>query len=498
MLLENKNNSINAYINAKKLSKKIYINYLDTEIINILNKYNNNICLACSGGVDSLALLLITFFYFKNLRKKLKILYFKHNYRENDYLELDLVSMYAKSLNLQLIIGEAKKNFHKVSEESLRKERHAFFKDSLYKLKSKYLLTGHHFNDVAETFLMRFSRGSGINGLLCPNSISKQYYKDKQFFYLRPMINIEKNIIIKSMKESNIFWINDETNYTNKFYRNFIRNKIIKKWNNFLGDKYNLLKNIKNSYYLLKEDQQYLNNIVENIFKNKNNYNYINLNNISIDKAILRRIIYKLLNYNNITVNLSKKLCDLIISNIIIKKNFIININKNFKISYLKEKNDIFIVKETKKNFHKVFLFEIYENMKINIQDKIFLTMEVKIANKKLINKIISGYFSNKKFGFIDYDKIGKSKNFIIRNWNNGDFYNPLGMKGTKKIQDIFTDKKIDRIKRHNLPIICYKEFSNTIVWCPYLPISEKFKVDIQTKKIIRFNYIDAEENKNE
>ena len=39
---------------------------------------------------------------------------------------------------------------------------------------------------------------------------------------------------------------------------------------------------------------------------------------------------------------------------------------------------------------------------------------------------------------------------------NNGDHYNPLGMKGTKKIQDLFTDKKIDRIKRHNLPIIYY------------------------------------------
>jgi len=121
--------------------------------------------------------------------------------------------------------------------------------------------------------------------------------------------------------------------------------------------------------------------------------------------------------------------------------------------------------------------------------------MKVEVANKKLINQILSGYFSEKKFAFIDYDKIGTLKKFIIRNWNNGDHYNPLGMKGTKKIQDLFTDKKIDRIKRHNLPIIYYnnKQFFNTIVWCPYLPISEKFKIDTKTKKIIRFNYIDTE-----
>ena len=56
-----------------------------------------------------------------------------------------------------------------------------------------------------------------------------------------------------------------------------------------------------------------------------------------------------------------------------------------------------------------------------------------------------------------------------------GDRFQPLGMKGHKKLQDIFTDKKIPKRDRSNIPIITCDE---TIVWIPGYSIANGWKVN--------------------
>ena len=84
-------------------------------------------------------------------------------------------------------------------------------------------MLGHHSNDVAETFLLRLFRGTGVDGLESLNV--KRGVGDG--YLVRPLINLTKEDIMMYLKENNISYIKDESNDEQEQDRNYIRNNII-------------------------------------------------------------------------------------------------------------------------------------------------------------------------------------------------------------------------------------------------------------------------------
>ena len=84
----------------------------------------------------------------------------------------------------------------------------------------------------------------------------------------------------------------------------------------------------------------------------------------------------------------------------------------------------------------------------------------------------------------MDYDKI--KEKLIIRKRRNGDKMTPLGMKGSKKIKDIFMDLKIPVEKRDTVPILC---FDNEVAWIVEHKVSDRFKITKETKNIIKITF---------
>jgi tRNA(Ile)-lysidine synthase len=74
-----------------------------------------------------------------------------------------------------------------------------------------------------------------------------------------------------------------------------------------------------------------------------------------------------------------------------------------------------------------------------------------------------------------------------VRRWQQGDCYQPLGAPGRRKLQDMFTDRKIPAHQRKTLPIICTK--ADEILWCPGLPPAQVFKINGSTRDAIRLTY---------
>lgn len=70
----------------------------------------------------------------------------------------------------------------------------------------------------------------------------------------------------------------------------------------------------------------------------------------------------------------------------------------------------------------------------------------------------------------------------VLRPWKPGDRFQPLGLPGTKKLQDFFTDSKIPRAERHLVPILCDRE---KICWVVGRRLDDRVKVTSQTKEII-------------
>ncbi len=117
-----------------------------------------------------------------------------------------------------------KLNFKNVEgnvEEKARKERYDIFRKHM---KGKtLLLTGHHMDDQAETVLMRIFRGTGLDGLEGIPELSEQH----GLLILRPLLDIDKEFIVKTLKNEGIHWIEDESNQESEYDRNFIRNKVM-------------------------------------------------------------------------------------------------------------------------------------------------------------------------------------------------------------------------------------------------------------------------------
>jgi tRNA(Ile)-lysidine synthase len=70
-----------------------------------------------------------------------------------------------------------------------------------------------------------------------------------------------------------------------------------------------------------------------------------------------------------------------------------------------------------------------------------------------------------------------------VRNRRAGDSFRPLGLRGRKKLQDLFVDAKIDRIEREITPVIV--DSAGRIVWVAGHSLAEEFRVTETTKDVV-------------
>ena len=85
----------------------------------------------------------------------------------------------------------------------------------------------------------------------------------------------------------------------------------------------------------------------------------------------------------------------------------------------------------------------------------------------------------------IDYDEINPP--LSLRGIRPGDRFVPLGMRGTKKVGDFLTDRKIPRFIRDEIPVI---KDTNGIIWLAGHEISERVKIDKNTRKVLQIELI--------
>ena len=71
-----------------------------------------------------------------------------------------------------------------------------------------------------------------------------------------------------------------------------------------------------------------------------------------------------------------------------------------------------------------------------------------------------------------DVQVSGLAGTVIVRSWREGDRMRPVGLGGTKTLQDLFTDRKVPRALRHTLPVV---EAAGAIVWVAGVAVDERF-----------------------
>jgi tRNA(Ile)-lysidine synthase len=81
----------------------------------------------------------------------------------------------------------------------------------------------------------------------------------------------------------------------------------------------------------------------------------------------------------------------------------------------------------------------------------------------------------------LDADALAEA--LTVRSWRHGDRMKPLGLGGTKSLQDLFTDRRVPRSLRSQLPVI---ESEGRIAWVAGVAISEAFKLTPKTTRAAR------------
>jgi len=177
-------------------------------MIRIIGKIPHNVMIACSGGVDSMV---IAHFLLQG-RRKVRLAYFNHD-TIHSHKSQQFVEDYANNNNLDLFIGKIKGIKGKRSmEEFWRNERYSFFG----RIKTNFLITCHHLDDVVETWVMSSMHG---NSKLIPYRRGENIY--------RPFLMTSRNTIKKYAERKSVKWVEDPTNLKTEYIRNHVRHNLM-------------------------------------------------------------------------------------------------------------------------------------------------------------------------------------------------------------------------------------------------------------------------------
>ena len=217
---------------------------------------SKNIFIAYSGGSDSTALIHLLSSIKVDKNTKVKAIHINHNLSKNSLLWEIQCREQCSKLGIDLIVESVEiKSDGGGLEAASRKARYKIFERLLDK--DDQILLGHHSDDVTETLFMRLLRGTGPDGMEGP----KLKRSLVQGVLVRPFLGVSKKEILDYLKKHNIDYIQDDSNLSNDFDRNYLRNEIFpmleKKWNNFPNRVSNFSKIIKdrndNYSYLMHE-----------------------------------------------------------------------------------------------------------------------------------------------------------------------------------------------------------------------------------------------------
>ena len=405
----------------------------------------DRIVVGFSGGPDSVFLVEMLFKLREKIDFDIVLVHVNHLLRgEEAQRDEDFSINYGKSKGLKVFarkinITSLGKEKGLSLEEAGREARYSFYKEVLEKSNSNKIALAHNKDDQIETFMFRLTRGTGLSGL--------EGIATKRDRYIRPISEIYKSEIVNYLDENNISYCIDSTNLENEFTRNSIRIDLIP----FIEKRYN--PKFKDKIFSLIEEIRDINIFIEKEIEQFSYNETINIESIlKFPKSIRGKILSKYLYKYGLEVN--RKKISLIES--ILEKGGSQEISLDSQYILKKEYN---ILKIQKINLIKNNIEEVTFTIpnKIKYGDYI---IEAEYVERGEQNK--NCFYTNLKLG----------DTLIVRGRKDGDKIIPTGMKGEKKLKEIFINEKIGKEKRDSIPLIVH---NGNIVWIAGVRGNEKY-----------------------
>jgi tRNA(Ile)-lysidine synthase len=262
----------------------------------------DHLLIACSGGVDSMALLHFLHKESANLHITISCAHVDHMLRGTvSKKDLEFVErycleqgipFYGTSIPIASIVQQEGGNVQAIC----RRERYQFLEDTLLQIGASKLVTAHHADDQLESVLMALTTKRSTKGLEGIHAIRSF----ERFKVIRPFLMVTKQEIREYLRNNSLTWREDSSNEKDDYTRNKFRHHIAP-----LLTKENpqVAQNVVHLANQIREDNEFLMQLAqERFFKvvteiGKNSYN-LQIESLKQEPVSLqRRLVLILLNY---------------------------------------------------------------------------------------------------------------------------------------------------------------------------------------------------------
>ena len=334
-----------------------------------------------------------------------------------------------------------------------RELRFNWFKQLLQENNYVYYATAHHQDDAIETYLINQIRGTGIAGLhgILP----------KIGLLIHPLLFASRADIDKYVLDCDLKYRDDSSNASTKYIRNKIRHDLMP--------------------VLLEINPQIQNVFLGNMTRMNAIEKVFNIKIEELRKELLTTDgdIISIRLSHNYAEGFSAILFELI-------KGY------GFNFSQVTQLLKAFDRTESGAVFYSQSHRMLLDRKKLIIEIKRDGSYEL-IRVHKGTNKIEFPFpisfeksndltiISNKKIAQLDDSKLVYP--LVLKKWEKGDFFYPLGMKGKKRLSDFFIDLKLSVFEKEEVYLLCS---GNDIVWVIGYRIDSRYKLTKDTKRVLR------------
>jgi len=319
------------------------------------------------------------------------------------------------------------------------------------------IATAHHKNDLAETFLINFSRGTGLKGLIS--------LKPKNNNVIRPLLFATRLEIETYAQEYSIEYRTDQSNNEELYTRNKIRHSIVPVLENINPS---FIDKASDTIEILREAYALYTQRVAEIKKDI-------ISKFDIETLIAKHKLFALENKKTVLYE--------IISEFGFNESQVKQV-----LQWEHEEAGACVFSHTHELYNGRNYLHIADKEHMHIEEtynSLNELLQCKYCQDIKAIDVAEGFsiVKDSKIATFDIDKI--TFPITVRNWMEGDRMHPFGMKGSKKVSDILTDLKLSHKEKQHAKVLVS---NNTIMWLIGIRASEKFKVTKKTKRVLQIS----------
>jgi len=460
-------------------------------------KAGDRVLTGVSGGPDSVALVSLLSELAPRLSITLGIAHLNHGLRPEAENEARFVQTLSQKLALPLhtesIDVAAYRQKHGLSlEEAAREVRYAFYKRVSAAHGYQKIALGHHRDDNAEMVLMNLLRGSGPLGLSGIPPV-------RENMIVRPLINLARTQLLTFLDNRQLEYVSDPSNADTRFTRNRIRHTLLpliqKEFNA------NILEALHRTATITGDENQWLESVVDPLCDtaiHRPDEHQVHLDTAALGqlaRAPARRVIRRAIamlrgNLRRVTFGHVDALIRLATTGSVNAR-----VDLPGLIGAFKQENRLILKKmdgprqplaaESPPGPYG-YLIEAGQ-----LTDPESLTLEIEATGGRVIFKRRDTWDASKIRGsgqqttFFDIDQL--SFPLLIRNYQPGDRFTPLGMRGSKKLKKIFNEHKVCRSEREICPVLVS---GDDIIWVLGHRRAETGKISRQSRHVLEVKYV--------